>query len=76
MIRIAEIHVAKSSILTCHIDQTFTLEQNATIELNYRVWTPQVRETKIEFHNSDRGGEEKFRALSQIYFRNAIGAIH
>jgi small GTP-binding protein len=72
---IGDASVGKTSILNRLIDHQFNLTENSTIGANYQVWTDQVRDTRLELQIWDTAGQEKFRALCPMYFRNAIGAI-
>jgi small GTP-binding protein len=72
---IGDASVGKTSILNRLVDSPFDDQERATIGANYQLWVEQIGETKIELQIWDTAGQEKFRSLGPIYFRNAIGAI-
>lgn len=67
--------VGKTSILNQLIARTFNEQEVATIGANYQVHVEDVDGSSVELQIWDTAGQEKFRALGPIYFRNARGAI-
>jgi small GTP-binding protein len=57
------------------IDQRFTEEEPNTIGANYQLYSDEVRGVKMEIQIWDTAGQEKFRSLGPIYFRNSSGAV-
>ena len=67
--------VGKTSILNQLIDKTFNPYEHSTIGANYQFYTQDVDGTRVEIQIWDTAGQEKFRSLGPIYFRNSIGAL-
>lgn len=67
--------VGKTSLLNRIVDDTFNQYELSTVGANYQLITRRVNGRKIEIQIWDTAGQEKFRSLSPIYFRNATGAI-
>jgi small GTP-binding protein len=72
---IGDASVGKTSILNRLVDQTFEDRERPTIGANYQLWIDQIDDLRVELQIWDTAGQEKFRALGPIYFRNAIGAL-
>jgi small GTP-binding protein len=72
---VGDASVGKTSLLNRLIDHRFDEGENSTIGANYQVWSDQIDDIHVELQIWDTAGQEKFRALCPIYFRNAIGAL-
>ena len=72
---IGDSSVGKTSILNQLIDHNFNQYETSTIGANYQLFVTDVEDTKIEMQIWDTAGQEKFRSLGPIYFRNAVAAI-
>jgi small GTP-binding protein len=72
---IGDASVGKTSILNRLVDQRFEDRERPTIGANYQLWIDQIDDLKVELQIWDTAGQEKFRSLGPIYFRNAIGAL-
>lgn len=66
--------VGKTSILSQLVDHRFSNEE-ATIGANYQIYIEEVNNAKIEMQIWDTAGQEKFRSLGSIYYRNASAGI-
>ena len=67
--------VGKTSLLNRIVGDVFNPYELSTVGANYQLITRKIEGKKIEIQVWDTAGQEKFRSLSPIYFRNAIGAI-
>jgi small GTP-binding protein len=46
-----------------------------TIVSNFHIYTGDVKGTSVELQIWDTAGQEKFRCLGPIYYRNSVGAL-
>jgi small GTP-binding protein len=67
--------VGKTSILSYLISRTFSRHQAPTVVSNFHYFTDDVKGIGVELQIWDTAGQEKFRSLGPIYFRNAGAAI-
>ena len=67
--------VGKTSITTRFISNTFNQHEPSTVGANYQVFTRDVDGQRVNVQIWDTAGQEKFRSLSPIYFRNSSAAI-
>ena len=72
---IGDSSVGKTAILNRLIDQKFNLHDPPTINANYQIYVAELGDARVEMQIWDTAGQEKFRSLGPIYFRNAVGAI-
>ena len=72
---IGDSSVGKTSILSQLIDHTFNAYETSTVGANYQLLNLLVNDKKVEMQIWDTAGQEKFRSLGPIYFRNSLGAI-
>ncbi|EAX94824.1 small GTP-binding protein, putative [Trichomonas vaginalis G3] len=72
---IGDSSVGKTSILNRIVQSPFNPYELSTVGANYQVINREENGQKLEIHIWDTAGQEKFRSLSPIYFRNSIGAI-
>ena len=67
--------VGKTSILNQLIDRNFNPYEHSTVGANYQLYTQDVDGVRVEIQIWDTAGQEKFKSLGPIYFRNSIGAL-
>jgi small GTP-binding protein len=67
--------VGKTSILGHLVSRTFNPHQAPTVVSNFHYYADDVGGIGVELQIWDTAGQEKFRALGPIYFRNASAAI-
>uniref|UniRef100_A0A914DGW9 Uncharacterized protein n=1 Tax=Acrobeloides nanus TaxID=290746 RepID=A0A914DGW9_9BILA len=67
--------VGKSSILRRYCQDRFNLDERFTVGIEFRTRTMQIDTSKIKAQIWDTAGNERFRALTPMYFRGAHGAI-
>ena len=74
-VTIGDTSVGKTSITNRLIDDKFNQFEPPTIGANYQPYISVVNEQKVEIQIWDTAGQEKFKSLAPIYFRNASAAI-
>ncbi|KAG0725155.1 Ras-related protein Rab-18 [Chionoecetes opilio] len=72
---IGESGVGKSSLLLRFTDDTFDIEQSATIGVDFKVKTVTVDGNTVKLAIWDTAGQERFRTLTPSYYRGAQGVI-
>ncbi|XP_045121805.1 ras-related protein Rab-18-like [Portunus trituberculatus] len=72
---IGESGVGKSSLLLRFTDDTFDIEQSATIGVDFKVKTITVEGNTVKLAIWDTAGQERFRTLTPSYYRGAQGVI-
>lgn len=72
---IGDAQVGKTSILNQLVEHTFNPYEQTTVGTNYQLYVADVDGVKIEIQIWDTAGQEKFRSLSPIYYRNAVAAV-
>lgn len=72
---IGESGVGKSSLLLRFTDDTFDIEQSATIGVDFKVKTITVDGNTVKLAIWDTAGQERFRTLTPSYYRGAQGVI-
>ena len=75
VVLIGDSSVGKTSILNQLSDHSFNPYEVNTIGSNYQLFVEDVRGVKVEMQIWDTAGQEKFKSLGPIYFRNASAAI-
>ena len=75
VVLIGDPSVGKTSILSQLVDRKFDPCEESTIGANYQIYIEEVDGVKVEIQIWDTAGQEKFKSLGPIYFRNALGAI-
>lgn len=75
VVTIGEESVGKTSITQCLISKKFNPYEPGTIGANYQQYTETVDDKPVEIQIWDTAGQEKFRSLAPIYFRNASAAV-
>jgi small GTP-binding protein len=72
---IGDAAVGKTSLLNRFVDNTFNPNELSTVGANYQLIARRINGKKLQIQLWDTAGQEKFRSLAPIYFRNAIGVI-
>jgi small GTP-binding protein len=72
---IGNTRVGKTSILNKLISDTFEEGEKSTIGANFQIRIEEVHGKKIEIQIWDTAGQEQYRSLSPVYYRNASAAI-
>lgn len=72
---IGDASVGKTSILNRMSGKPFSINESSTIGANYQLLTNDIDDMHVEVQLWDTAGQEKFRSLIPVYFRNAIGSL-
>ena len=79
LVLIGDSSVGKTCIRAQLIDHKFSQNEAATVGANSQIYIESInrdkKECKAEIQIWDTAGQEKFRSLGPIYFRNASGAL-
>mgnify|MGYP001028397697 CR=1 FL=1 len=75
IVTIGDESVGKTSIVIRLIENRFNPHEAGTIGANYQVYSQLVNGSRIELQIWDTAGQEKYRALAPIYYRNTSAAI-
>jgi small GTP-binding protein len=75
VVLIGDASVGKTSILNRLLTDKFDELEPPTIGANYHNFTTDVDSFHVEIQIWDTAGQEKFRSLGPIYFRNSFGAV-
>ena len=67
--------VGKTAIVQRLVDKTFLEEGQPTIGVELKCFQTKCGDDNIKLNIWDTAGQEKFRAVSKAYFRNAVGAV-
>lgn len=67
--------VGKTSMVNTLISQVFNENEPSTVGSNFQSYISFVDSRRIELQIWDTAGQEKYRALGPIYYRNSLGAI-
>lgn len=67
--------VGKTSLLNQLIDSNFNPFEQSTVGANYQLYVEEIDGQKVEMQIWDTAGQEKFRSLAPIYFRNSTAAV-
>jgi Ras-related protein Rab-11A len=75
IVLIGKSFVGKSKILLRYLRGEFTPESKTTLGVEFATKILAIDTSKIKVQIWDTFGNEKFRSLSKVYFRGAVGAI-
>jgi small GTP-binding protein len=75
LVLLGQSSVGKTSIMTVANDGDFIPDQSATVGACFHVKMMKVGDTPIKFHIWDTAGQEQFRALTPMYYRDAQFAL-
>lgn len=75
IVTIGDESVGKTSITSYLIDRTFNQYEPSTVGANYQTYTVKTPEEDVVLQIWDTAGQEKFKSLSPIYFRNSAAAL-
>lgn len=67
--------VGKTSLVLKFVKDYFEDSQESTINANFLTKSITVEGKTADFHIWDTAGQEKYRALARLYYRNAAGAL-
>ena len=73
---VGDTSVGKTSILSKYIDDIFEENQISTVGVEYKVKSLIINGRKINLRIWDSSGQERFRSITQSFFRNAEGILY
>ena len=75
VVTIGDSAVGKTSIINKLVNGTFDSHEQSTIGAMFVLHVEEVEKTRVEMQIWDTAGQEKFRSLGPIYYRNAAAGI-
>jgi small GTP-binding protein len=75
VVLIGDSAVGKTSLVNRLIEERFNIHEQSTVGANWQLYNATVTGTRVEFQIWDTAGQEKFRSLGPLYYRNALGAV-
>jgi small GTP-binding protein len=75
VVAIGDSTVGKTSLLNSIISRHFNQYESPTVVSNFHIYTGDVKGTNVELQIWDTAGQEKFRSLGPIYYRNSMAAL-
>lgn len=75
VVTIGDSSVGKTSIINQLVNQKFNDSEQSTIGAMFVIHVEEIENTRIEMQIWDTAGQEKFRSLGPIYYRNADAAV-
>ena len=75
LVLIGDIYVGKSSLLSRFTDDQFDEDYASTIGVDFRFRVIQVNQTLVNLQIWDTTGQERYKAVTEQYFKGAHGII-
>jgi small GTP-binding protein len=75
VVLVGDMSVGKTSILNRLTENRFNPTEPPTIGANWQLYIRDINGTRVELQIWDTAGEERFRSLGPMYYRNAVGAL-
>jgi small GTP-binding protein len=75
VVMIGEASVGKTSLISQLTDSRFDLNVASTISANFRTYCQEIDNQVVELQILDTAGQERYRALSPLYYRKAAAGI-
>jgi small GTP-binding protein len=75
VVTIGEESVGKTSITTRLVSDSFNPYEPGTIGANFHQYTDVICGKPVEIQIWDTAGQEKFKSICPLYFRNAVAAV-
>mmetsp|Transcript_17226 Transcript_17226/g.18694 ORF Transcript_17226/g.18694 Transcript_17226/m.18694 type:complete len:213 (+) Transcript_17226:54-692(+) len=75
LLLIGDSGVGKSCLLLRFADDTYTESYITTIGVDFKIRTVEVDGKTIKLQIWDTAGQERFRAITEAYYRRAVGAL-
>jgi|JI6StandDraft_1071083.scaffolds.fasta_scaffold88211_2 small GTP-binding protein len=75
IVMIGDSGVGKSNLLSRFVDNTFNMDSKPTIGVEFATKTTTLEGKTIKNQIWDTAGQERFRAITNAYYRGAVGAI-
>jgi Ras-related protein Rab-10 len=67
--------VGKSSLVVRFTDDSFDVEEKATIGVDFKVKSVTINATKVKLAIWDTAGQERFQTITTSYYRGAMGIM-
>ena len=75
IVLVGDSSVGKTSILNMLVEKSFNPTEQSTVGANYQLFINEVNGTHVEMQVWDTAGQEKYKSLGPIYYRNAQAAL-
>ena len=75
IVLVGDSSVGKTSMLNMLVEKKFDPTQESTVGANYQLFINEVNGTHVEMQVWDTAGQEKYKSLGPIYYRNAQAAL-
>lgn len=75
VVLIGDANVGKTSLLNKLINNYYNKDYSPTVGTNFSVWTSSRKSDSISLQIWDTAGEEKYKSLGTIFYRNADAAL-
>jgi small GTP-binding protein len=75
VVAVGDASVGKTSLINRFLRDTFEIDEPGTIGALYDSFTQQCNGTDVEIQLWDTAGQEQYRSLSPVYFRDADAAL-
>ena len=75
IVLIGDSGVGKSNLLLRYSKNQFSEDQNVTIGVEFASKTLKIENSFVKTQIWDTAGQERYRAITQAYYRNALGAL-
>ncbi|EAY01379.1 small GTP-binding protein, putative [Trichomonas vaginalis G3] len=72
---VGDSHVGKTSMLNMLVEKVFNPLEQGTVGANYQLFINDIEGTHVEMQIWDTAGQEKYKSLGPIYYRNSQAAI-
>jgi small GTP-binding protein len=75
IVAIGDSSVGKTSLVNRLMEDRFSPNEQMTVGANWQPFTHSFGTERVELQIWDTAGQEHFRSLGPLYYRNAVGAI-
>ena len=75
VVTVGDASVGKTSLTSRLVEKTFNAFEPSTVGANYQTYSTEVNGDTVELQIWDTAGQEKYKSLAPIYFRNAAAAV-
>jgi small GTP-binding protein len=75
IVMIGDSGVGKSNLLSRFVDNSFNMDSKPTIGVEFATKNINIEGKSIKNQIWDTAGQERFRAITNAYYRGAVGAI-
>jgi small GTP-binding protein len=75
IVAIGDSAVGKTSLVNRLMEDGFNPSEQMTVGANWQLFTHSFGNNRVELQIWDTAGQETFRSLGPLYYRNAVGAV-